>query len=110
MSLCSTIKPLLLGAAFLLPALSFAQMQYPDHAQSTQTGGIVVSVKFLPDFDYVDAICSFLAGIPPSGSILGCFDPASRTIYAVEPTSFNDEYRLMILGHEFWHALGADHP
>ena len=58
----------------------------------------------------VDAICNKLNGAPPSNSILGCYDPRTQTIYAVEPTSFNDGNRLLILGHEFWHALGAEHP
>lgn len=30
-------------------------------------------------------------------------------IVAEQPENFNDERRLMILGHEFFHALGAQH-
>ena len=30
-------------------------------------------------------------------------------IVAVQPKDFNDERRIMILGHEFFHALGAQH-
>jgi hypothetical protein len=31
------------------------------------------------------------------------------TIYAVQPSSFDDKHRLEILGHELWHCLGATH-
>jgi len=30
-------------------------------------------------------------------------------IFAVQPADFNDEYRLLILGHEVFHGLGATH-
>lgn len=30
-------------------------------------------------------------------------------IHTIEPNDFTDQVRLMILGHEFWHCLGARH-
>jgi uncharacterized lipoprotein NlpE involved in copper resistance len=30
-------------------------------------------------------------------------------IYAIRPRSFNDNANLRVLGHEFWHCLGATH-
>jgi hypothetical protein len=104
----STLK-LLFGVAFLLPAHAD---QYPDHAKSTRTE-VTVRIVWLPNFRMVDAACALTNGDPPSKGpkiFVGCFDPRTSTIYAVEPSSFNDSFRLEILGHEFWHALGAEHP
>lgn len=57
-------------------------------------------------------MCSFMMGRDPAdpGRVVGCYNPSSSTIYAVEPRNFNDTTYLEILGHEFWHALGAEHP
>lgn len=104
----SWIKPLLAGAFFLLATLAHSE-QYPDSAESTQVR-VTVTVVWLKDFAAVDAVCSALGWVKPEGGIVGCYSPATQTIYAVEPTSFNDHLRLLILGHEFWHALGANHP
>jgi len=43
-----------------------------------------------------------------------CWKPSATgspydLIVAPKPRDFNDERRLMILGHEFLHALGAEH-
>lgn len=98
---------LLFGVAFLFP-LVVASGQYPDSAKSTKTT-VTVHVVWLPSFKAVDAFCSL--DMPKGdGKIVGCFDPKVNTIYAVEPKNFNDAVRLEILGHEFWHALGARHP
>jgi hypothetical protein len=109
----ATRKLLLIGVAFFMaiPLVS-ASGQYPNEAKSTRTT-VTVHVVWLPSLQAVNHFCSFLMDrkppTPPS-MIVGCFDPSSDTIYAAEPRSFNDEYRLEILGHEFWHALGAEHP
>lgn len=104
-------KLLLTGAAFFLP-LALAD-QYPDHAKSTRTT-VTVNIAWLPTYQAVNAMCSFIDHTPivhGNGMIfVGCYEPSTQTIYAVEPTSFNDLKRLTILGHEFWHALGAEHP
>ncbi len=104
------IKKLLFGVAFFLsiPALA---AQYPEEAKSTRTT-VTVHVVWLRSFDAVNHFCSFLMDqpIPTDGVIVGCYDDSTKTIYAVEPGNFNDEKRLEILGHEFWHALGASHP
>lgn len=110
---------LLLGVAlFSGPAAQLAQPapvgvqdihHYPPSAKSTQTT-VTVNVVWLPDQATVDAVCSGLAGEPATGNTLACYSTPSNVIYAVEPTSFNDHFNLMILGHEFWHALGATHP
>ncbi len=105
-------RKLLFGAAFFLAAISaFASGHYPNEAKSTRTT-VTVHVVWLPSFDAVNHFCSFLMSqpIPTDGVIVGCYDRETETIYAVEPKSFNDEKRLEILGHEFWHALGARHP
>lgn len=88
---------------------SFATGHYPPEAHSTRTT-VTVNVVWLPDFRMVDLVCAYLSHEKPEGRIKGCFDPMTTTIYAVEPSSFNDMRLLGILGHEFWHSLGAMHP
>lgn len=89
-------------------SLAFAD-QYPDQAKSTRTT-VTVTVVWLQSFEDVDKVCASLGWEKPEGVIVGCYHRSTRTIYAVEPTSFNDYLHLTILGHEFWHALGAEHP
>ena len=102
---------LLAGVAVLLSTFAVASNQYPDKASSTRTT-VTVHIVWLPHFKATNYWCSFLSGslIPTDGTIVGCYDPSTSTIYAVEPQNFNDLTRLEILGHEFWHALGAMHP
>lgn len=104
------LQGLLLGVAlFSLPAP--AADQYPDKAQSTRTS-VTVNVVWLPDYKTANELCSQFDSAPPKPgvTILACYLPATQTIFAVEPKSFNDLTNLTILGHEFWHALGATHP
>lgn len=111
----ATFGKLLFGAAFLLSSCvtvsgitKTAPPQYPEHAKSTRTS-VTVTVVWMDNFRAVNAVCTYLMQAPQR-AIVGCFDPSTNTIYAVEPASFNDATRLEILGHEFWHALGAVHP
>ena len=90
-------------------SLSAHAVQYPDSAKSTETT-ITVHIVWMPTYEAVDKACSALGNTPPEGTIVGCYHPASKTIFAVEPANFNDYPKLVILGHEFWHALGAEHP
>lgn len=106
------LKRLLFGAAFLLGAsILIAAERYPSEAKSTRTT-VTVNIQWLASLEAVNRFCSMLMGypIPTNGRIAGCYQPGSQTIFAAEPRSFNDGYRLEILGHEFWHALGAEHP
>lgn len=98
---------LLFGVALSLSAA--ATNHYPPTASGTRTT-VTVRVIWLDSFKHVDVFCSWLAKETPQQSILGCYDPSTVTIFAVQPTSFNDVHKLEILGHEFWHALGAQHP
>lgn len=98
---------LLFGAAFFSSA--WATSHYPDEAHATRRT-VIVRVEWMADQAEADRVCSKLAGEQPTGKILACYMPSNGTIYAVQPKSFNDLYGLMILGHEFWHALGAEHP
>lgn len=92
-----------------LALFSFASDHYPPHAKSTRTD-VTVHVRWIPDHATLDLLCAFLMDELAEGRILACFDRSTTTIYAVEPSSFNDLLHLSILGHEFWHALGAEHP
>lgn len=85
--------------------------QYPDSAKSTETS-ITIHVIWLPSHKATNQLCSALMDQPPpdKGTIVGCYNPETHTIYVVEPDSFNDHFGLEILGHEFWHSLGATHP
>jgi hypothetical protein len=103
--LSSMFTKLLFGVAFFLPVLTLAG-QYPDEAKSTRTT-VTVHVVWLPSFEAVHAVCTFQMA---ERGVVGCYDPSTQTIYAVEPRNFNDNFLLEILGHEFWHALGAEHP
>ena len=105
----SWFKPLFAGAFFILSTFIAQAQQYPDHAQSTSTT-VIVTVIWYEDAAAVDAFCALAMGEIPEGNILACYDPNTWTIHAVEPKSFNDLRGLVILGHEFWHALGAEHP
>ena len=107
----STLQKLSFGAAFFL-AFSVCSAAppkgpYPDHAEGTRTT-VTVHVVWLADIATVNKVCSYL--IERSSAIVGCYDPSTTTIYAVQPRNFNDRFYLEILGHEFWHALGAEHP
>lgn len=107
-------RKLLFGAAFFLLAFAFSlgyADQYPDSAKSRYST-VTVTVVWLPSTKAVNRFCSHMMGqpIPKDGAIVGCYDPDTGTIYAVEPKSFNDHFRLEVLGHELWHALGAEHP
>jgi len=98
---------LLFGVALF--SLHASAAPYPDKAQSTVTT-TTVHVVWVKDYKTADFVCSIVQGEKPTGNILACYFPAYSAIVAVEPTSFNDYQHLMILGHEFWHALGAQHP
>lgn len=101
---------LLTGLLFGVALFSVsASAKYPDEAHSTKDT-TTVHVVWLPDHRTVDIVCSFFGRDKPTGNILACYLSSTSTIYAVEPKSFNDDFALMILGHEFWHALGAEHP
>jgi hypothetical protein len=106
------LKLFLVGAAFFSSIL--AAHEYPPEAKSTRTEVTVHVVFWLPSFNATDHFCSFLNGqkVDPTSEemTLGCFEPYTITIYVVEPRNFNDYLHLEILGHEFWHALGATHP
>lgn len=101
-------KPWLLGAFFSFMALSANTAQYPDEAHATHEV-VIVRVQWGTPAE-VDKICAGINGEKPEGKIYACYHRYSRTIYAPQPRSFNDWWRLAILGHEFWHALGAEHP
>lgn len=101
---------LLFGVALFFAYINHAYAaKYPDEAKSTLKD-VTVHVMWYPDYGTVDLVCSYIAGSKPEGTILACYEYATSTIHAVEPSSFNDQFNLMILGHEFWHALGATHP
>ena len=101
---------LLTGGAVLLSTAVVASNHYPPQAKSNLTT-VTVNIVWLPSFRAVTAFCEYLDHQSHDrGQILGCFDPRTNTIYAVEPANFNDTLRLEVLGHEFWHALGAMHP
>lgn len=105
------IKKLLFGAAFLFVFSVFAKDRYPTEARATRTT-VTVNVVWLKDTGATNRFCSLLSGelLPTNGILVGCYQPQTQTIFAVQPTSFNDAKHLEILGHEFWHALGAEHP
>lgn len=105
------MRVLLFGLLFgvALFASSSSAGPYPPSAKSVLST-VTVKVVWLPNEKLVDTVCSTLARRKPNNTIVGCFYSPSSTIYAVEPKSFNDIPALIILGHEFWHALGAEHP
>lgn len=104
-------KKLLFGAAFLLLMNHLWAGMYPDEAHATKST-VTVHIVWMPTFKATDAFCQL--SMPPKGdkdlTTVGCFDSHTNTIYAVQPSNFNDHFHLEILGHEFWHALGAEHP
>lgn len=82
------------------------RLQYPATSQSTKNV-VFVRVQWMSP-EEVNVFCN--NGVKSEEYIfLGCFDPSNNTLYVPEPRNFNDYERLEILGHEFWHALGAEH-
>lgn len=108
MSLYAITKKLLFGAAFLLFASFAIGDRYPDHAVADKTT-VTVNVVWLPSFAATDRFCQ-LPKHDENTIVYACYNPEKNTIYAVQPSSFNDHFKLEVLGHEFWHALGARHP
>lgn len=110
--LTSLLKGLALTAlALFVCPLGAGIIQYPPEAHATETT-VTVRVVWLASYAEVNRVCHMIDKSRPdpdaTTSILACF--WNNTIYAVQPANFNDEFNLMILGHEFWHALGAEHP
>lgn len=107
--MCNTwlSKLALSGLAFFF--LEGASAEYAWSTPSTRTT-VTVNVVWLKTQKEVDLVCSIIGNTKPKGTILGCYVEQTTTIYAVEPKDFDDSWGLHILGHEFWHALGAKHP
>lgn len=109
----SIAKRLLLGVAFFSLSAWSQQPEirhYPVTTKST-TSIATVAVVWLPSFKVANEICAFMAGVDPATTeIYACYNRDSNIIYTVEPADFNDHFLLEVLGHEFWHALGATHP
>lgn len=84
----------------------------PDLIHKSNRDVTTVHMRWMKSFIEVNNACNKYVSMPML-SILGCtvFDgyDGSITIIAVEPDDFNDHTKLEILGHEFWHALGAKH-
>ena len=59
----------------------------------------------LADAEQVQSLCGTFA----RGCYLRSDIEGLGLIVSEKPRDFNDEYRLMILGHEVFHALGATH-
>lgn len=102
---CSLLLLLLIIATHSFAGDNF--VQYPEEAKATKNV-VVVRVVFMEP-EEVNKFCND-GVVSEEYVILGCFDPKTSTIYTPEPKNFNDYERLTILGHEFWHALGAEHP
>lgn len=106
----SCLSRFIVGTLFALGANVGWSEYYPDRAESDRTD-ITIHIIWLKNYAEVSRACSELEGIyPPKSIIYGCYFRMANTIYAVQPESFNDYEHLVILGHEFWHALGAEHP
>lgn len=106
------LKGLLCGVAFF-SSFAFATApqpiaQYPEHAGATETT-VTVHIIWMPSIEAVNAFCGLWEPGHP-GTIVGCYNSLTHTIYAVQPENFNDHFLLEVLGHEFWHSLGAEHP
>lgn len=103
----------LITLAFFVCSASADIIQYPDEAHATLTT-VTVRVVWLADYAEANRVCHMInkERIDPEDKtrILACYWPMNNTIYAVQPKNFNDEFALMVLGHEFWHSLGAEHP
>lgn len=88
--------------------------KYPEQ-QETITKSIItlteVKIVWHKDIDDIGKSCKEL----PKGNFYGCaivFANSEKSIciiHAIEPNNFNDLVKLQILGHEFWHCLGARH-
>lgn len=102
------MRAALLFAALVL--LSACQQDDTQRAAASKWNDAVVHVVWGADQKTVDAMCREAGGTKPAE--YGACAAVSRnscTIYAVEPTSFNDKPALQRLGHEAWHCFGAEH-
>ena len=74
---------------------------------------VLVRVVWMQSFEEAQERCikDGDAQVSPGMRIMGCYieREKEKVIYAVEPAGFDDYDKLIVLGHEFWHALGANH-
>lgn len=64
---------------------------------------VTVSVEWM-DEDQINDVCK------RSYRVNGCAIAGSPCrMYVTEPKDFNDRDALVVLGHEFFHCLGAQH-
>lgn len=109
------MKVLLPLLASVLLTGCYSITKYPDLELPTITKSTTTTVKvYVQWHESVDSItkaCSDNKNI----LIYGCavsFTSKENSIciiHAMEPKNFSDAPKLAILGHEFWHCLGARH-
>ena len=82
-----------------------------DHNAATRksiTNTTTINVVWFNNDEQVSSACA-KEGLTYKANGCAFGNTNNCTIYAVEPSSFRDDTRLQILGHETWHCLGAEH-
>lgn len=102
----------LVSFAFLTGCYSITH--YPEQQHTISKSTIThteVKVIWHKDVDEMPKECKRFS----NATLYGCamvFKNEKKSVcilHAIEPNNFNDTAKLAVLGHEFWHCLGARH-
>lgn len=94
---------LLLTGCHTISAYPVGQPELINKSSLTE---VTVAVKWVKTVDQLNSVCG-----SPNRLTYGCAISLGNhcTIHVIEPRDFNDVPLLAMLGHEFWHCLGARH-
>ena len=103
--------PILLCILCLLLSGCYTITEYPSPQPpltvKSSIPEVTVKVNWVQSVDQISQACG-----ANNRLLYGCAYsyPGNRCeIYVIEPRDFNDIALLAMLGHEFWHCLGARH-
>lgn len=94
---------LLLSGCHTISAYPVGQ---PDLVTKSSLTEVRVSVNWVKSVDQLNSLCRV-----PDKIVYGCAFSYENycKIHVIEPRDFDDIALLAMLGHEFWHCLGARH-
>lgn len=107
------MKKLIMIMLLALAACSQNTDQY-DTTSKAKWDHTKVEIHWTNKDEVSDTCKSFGTDTNGGGDYNGCaFSKPNTTdtceIYVVQPSKFDDQAALQVLGHELWHCLGATH-
>ena len=88
----------------LILALLLSGCESVPYVTGPHLSRVCVTVHWVPEAD-IAAVCDGKEACATINKREG----SEAKIWAVKPDSFTDSYRVLVLGHEFLHNLGATH-